>query len=135
MDEPMWLKREAMTRCGHCGERQPVAIAAVGYQCRACATDWRWAVCGNCELVQVAREELEAFVCARCHAVQVAWWKTRHSESLAGMVSERRREDDARRRRVRRAWVAVGGLLLGLALLGLWLAFRGVARGTGVRRR
>lgn len=121
MEKPLWVKPEATTRCGRCGERQPVAVAAVGYRCRSCGADWRWAVCGNCEFVQVVREELPAVECSRCHTVHVSWWKTADSESIAPVVAERRRADDVRRRRAWKGWAAVLGLLLGLALLALWV--------------
>lgn len=121
MDKPLWLKPEAMSRCARCGEHQAVAVAAVGYRCRSCGTDWRWAVCGNCEQLHVVREELPAVECPRCHTVHVSWWRTADSEDIAAMVAEHRRRDDARRRRVRRAWASLIALLVGLALLATWL--------------
>lgn len=120
MSRPVWLKREAVNRCGRCGRRQAVPVAAVGYRCRFCDADWRWAVCGTCGLLQVQREELPAVECQRCHTVHVSWWKTADSETIAEEVAERRHYADVRGRRVRRALVAVVALvalLLGGALL------------------
>lgn len=121
MDRRLWVKPEATARCRHCGERQPVAVAAVGYRCRSCGADWRWAVCGNCERMQVVREELPAVECSRCHTVHVSWWKTADSESIAATVAGHRQRHDERRRRVWRRWVALLAVLLGLALLAAWV--------------
>lgn len=121
MEKPVWLKREAMARCGRCAARQPVAVTAVGYRCRVCSADWRWAACGNCERIQIVREELPAVECVQCHTVHVSWWTTADSESIAATVAARRRDVDARRRRVLQAWAAVIGLLLGLTLLAIAL--------------
>lgn len=121
MERRLWLKPQATARCGHCGERQPVPVAAVGYRCRSCGADWRWAVCGNCELVQVVREEIPAVECARCHTVHVSWWKTADSESIAGMIGEQRRRHDERRRQAWRRRVALLAVLFGLSLLAAWV--------------
>ena len=117
MDKPVWLKPEAVTTCRGCGERQPVAVGAVGYRCRRCGTDWRWTTCGNCGALQTAPEESTAVECLECHAVHVAWWKTADSESVAAAVAERRRSEDARRRRAWRSWGLVLGLLVAAAVL------------------
>lgn len=118
---PLWLKPEIVTRCARCGDRQPVAVAAVGYRCRSCGADWRWVACGNCDRLDVVREELPAVECAGCHTVHVSWWKTSDSESIAEVVAGRRRSVVAQRRRIWRPWAVLIGLLLGLALLRAWL--------------
>lgn len=122
MENPLWLKPEVVTRCEHCGERQPLAVAAVGYQCRSCAADWRWAACASCGRLDIVREELPLVECSGCHAVQVAWWKTSESESIAELVAARRRAVEARRRRNRTRWAILIGLLVGLALFGSWIS-------------
>lgn len=107
-----------------------MAVAAVGYRCRSCAADWRWAACGGCNRLDVVREELPVVECSGCHIVHVAWWKTSESESIAELVAARRRDLEARRRRIWRQWAIVVGLLVGLALLGAWvsiLSLRGAA--------
>ena len=130
MENPLWLKQETPARCAHCGERQPVAVTAVGYQCRSCAADWRWAACGNCERLDIVREELPVVECSGCHTVHLSWWKASDSESIADGVAERRRGVEARRRRLWKQWALVIALLVGLALLGSWisvLSLRGAA--------
>ncbi len=122
MDNPLWLKLQALTRCARCGDRQPVAVAAVGFRCRSCSADWRWAACGSCDRLEMVREELPALECSTCHTVQVAWWTTIDSESIAELVVTRRRDVEARRRRIRRQWAIVIGLLVGMALLGAWIS-------------
>lgn len=121
MNNPLWLKPEAMVRCAHCGERQRVAVAAVGYQCRSCAADWRWVACGNCDRLDVVREELPAVQCSGCHTVHVAWWKTGDSESIAELVVRRRHSAEAGRWRNLKRWAMVIGLLVAAALVGAWL--------------
>ncbi|HUR22415.1 MAG TPA: hypothetical protein VMZ73_00940 [Acidimicrobiales bacterium] len=105
-----------------------MAVAAVGYQCRSCSADWRWAVCGNCQRLEAVREELPAVQCSGCHTVHVSWWKTIDSEAIAEMVAGRRRSVEARRRRIRKQWAILIGLLVGLALLGNWLLVLSQAR-------
>lgn len=128
MEQPLWLKPAPVARCTQCGERQPVAVAAVGYQCRSCAADWRWAACGNCERLDIVREELAVVECSGCHTAHVAWWKTSESESIAELVVARRRAVEARRRRNWTQWAILIGLLVGLALFGSWISVLSLRR-------
>jgi len=103
--------------CPRCATTQPVPVTAVAHECARCNWEWRFAICGTCDILACCLEYLESWRCESCNTFNRSWWKTADAEREAPLVAERRRLDNATHPGRR---LAVVGLIVAFVLGSIW---------------
>ena len=110
-------------RCPQCREPRLWSDDVTRFRCPDCDRAWRWAVCGECDVLALTVERQESWRCAGCNHVNRSWWRTPSARRDAMVVVARRRDAavQAAKAKVRagmrrRRWKIIVGAVAGLFL-------------------
>jgi len=123
---------EVTVRCPQCRDVYFRPLESTRFACPSCDRAWRFAVCGECDVLAFTMERQESWRCGSCGNHNRSWWRTPTAQKTAFDVVARRKHQaiEVERKLIREGMKKRRWKLVALAV---WAAIAAIGVIVGVR--